>query len=118
MTEFALVSSVFSIMLLGSIEAGMSAWAKNSVISDAREGARYAMVRGATALGHIATAESVRVYIKQRTSLDSLRVTVTWQPNNSAGSAVWVHVAHDVPRRGPFIPQHTDSSTSKMMIVF
>jgi Flp pilus assembly protein TadG len=118
MVEFAIVCAVFTAMLMGFLETGFAAWSRNSVFSDAREGARYAMVRGSTATGHIASSDSVLAYVKSKTSLDSIRVTTTWHSDNQPGSTVWVHVEHDVPRLGPFIPAHLDSSTSKMMIVF
>jgi Flp pilus assembly protein TadG len=118
LVEFAMVSGVFTIILLGFVEAGFAAWSKNSVFSDAREGARFAMVRGSTATAHVATNDSVAAYVRSKTSLDSIRVTTTWHPDNAAGSTVWVHVEHDVPRRGPFIRAHMDSSTSKMVITY
>jgi len=118
MPEFALVVGIFTVLLLGFVEAGFAAWSKNSVYADAREGARYAIVRGSTATGHVATTDSVAAYVRSKTSLDSIRVTATWHPDNVAGSTVWVHVEHDVPRRGPFIGTHTDSSTSKMVITY
>ena len=43
MVEFAVVATVFTLMLLGFLEAGLAAWQKNSVAADAREGVRYAM---------------------------------------------------------------------------
>ena len=118
MVEFALVSAVFTAMLMGFLETGFASWSRNSVFSDAREGARYAMVRGSTATGHIASSDSVSAYVRSRTSLDSIRITTTWHSDNHPGATLWVHVEHDVPRLGPFIPAHLDSSTSKMMIVF
>ncbi len=119
MVEFAVACAVFSLLLLGIVEFGLAAWQKNSVAADAREGARYAIVRGATS-PRVATPESVTAYVKTKTSLDAagLRVYTTWSPNNMHASYVTVSVAHDVPRRGPFIPAHRDSATSTMVIVF
>jgi len=119
MVEFALVAMVLSFMLLGIIEFGLAAWQKNSVAADVREGTRYAVVRG-TNSGRVATAESVATYVRTRTSLDTagLRVYTTWSPNKRPGSVVTVRVAHNVPRRGPFIPAHTDSATSMMVVLF
>lgn len=119
MVEFALVALVLSFMLLGIIEFGLAAWQKNSVAADVREGTRYAVVRG-TSSGRVATTESVATYVRTRTSLDTagLRVYTTWSPNKRPGSVVTVRVAHNVPRRGPFIPAHTDSATSMMVVLF
>ena len=118
MVEFALVCALFTAMLMGFLEAGYSAWSRNSVFADAREGARYAMVHGSTATSHVASSDSVKAYVRSKTSLDTVRITTTWPSDNHPGSRVWVHVEHDVARFGPFIPAHLDSSTSKMMIVF
>lgn len=119
MVEFALVGSLFTVILLGIVEFGLAAWQKNSVAADAREGTRYAIVHGATS-GRIATPESVTKYVKARTSLDttSMSVYTSWSPDKKPGSEVTVSVAHAVPRRGPFIAAHRDSATSRMRIFF
>jgi Flp pilus assembly protein TadG len=119
MVEFALVGSLFSAILLGIIEFGLAAWQKNTAASDAREGARYAIVHGATS-PRVATADSVAAFVKTRTTLDTagMRVYTRWNPDNTPGSQVIVSVAHTVPRRGPFIRAHRDSVTSKMNIYF
>lgn len=118
MVEFAIAAAVFSVILLGIIEFGFAAWAKNSVASDAREGARYAIVHGSQS-GRVATTDSVQNYVRGRTNLDnSIVVVTTWTPDNKPGSLVEVKVKHAVPRRGPFLAAHTDSSSSKMVIVF
>jgi len=128
MVEFALVAAVFTFFLLGIMEAGLAAWQKNSAAADAREGARHAAVHGSRS-GSPATSASVRNYVKTRTSLqitgsDSIRVYTVWpngacpEPCMAPGSPVWVSVAHPVPRRGPFIPAHTDSATAKLIILF
>jgi Flp pilus assembly protein TadG len=119
MVEFALAGAFFFAVLLGIVEFGLAAWAKNTAAADAREGARYAIVRGNTS-PRVATADSVRRYIKSRTALDTTRMNVytSWTPDNKVGSVVSVSVTHTVPRRGPFIPAHKDSVTSKMIIYF
>ncbi len=119
MVEFAMAAAVLSILLLGILEFGLAAWQKNSVAADVREGVRYAAVRG-TNSGRTATADSVVNFVKGLTSLDSagLRVYATWSPDKRPGAVVTVRVAHNVPRRGPFIPAHTDSANSRMVVVF
>jgi Flp pilus assembly protein TadG len=119
MVEFAIAGAVLSFVLLGIIEFGLAAWQKNSVAADVREGARYAIVRGTTS-GRTTTVDSVAKYVKTRTSLDTagLRVYATWSPDKRPGGVVTIRVAHNVPRRGPFIPAHTDSANSRMVIVF
>jgi hypothetical protein len=123
MVEFAIAAGlVLTPIILGILEFGFAAWAKNSATADAREGARYAIVHGSASL-KVATVDSVRKFVKQRTGLettgaDSIRVYAVWPTNNDPGSFVKVSVAHHVPRHGPFIPSHTDSVTSRMVILF
>lgn len=120
MVEFAIVAGlILTPLVLGILEFGFAAWAKNSVAADAREGARYAVVHGSLS-GRIATPDSVSNYVKSRSTLDaaSLQVYTVWPTNKNPGSTVEVSVRHSVPRRGPFIPAHTDSVTSKMVILF
>ena len=124
MVEFAIITGlVLSPLLLGIVSFGLAAWAKNSATSDAREGARYAIVHGAAA-GIVADSAAVANFVKGRTSLETtgpnaIRVRTRWPTGNLPGATVEVSVAHDVPRREPFfIRAHTDSATSKMVILF
>jgi Flp pilus assembly protein TadG len=123
MVEFAIVAGlVVTPLMLGILEFGYAAWAKNCVVADAREGARYAIVRGSTS-ANVATVDSVRRHIRSRTALettgaDSVRVYAVWPTNNSPGSMVEVSVAHRVTRRGLFIRTHTDSATAKRVILY
>jgi Flp pilus assembly protein TadG len=119
MVQFAIAGGVLSALLLGIFEFGAAAWAKNNVAADAREGARYAIVHG-TRSGVPADSGMVANYVKARSSLGSSIRVYTWWPdgNKDPDSRVTVSVAYTVPRRGPFIASHRDSSTSKMHIVF
>jgi Flp pilus assembly protein TadG len=119
MFEFAIVAALFVTILLGIVEFALASWEKNAAAYAAREGARYAIVRGATSL-RVATPESVTTYVKSRAPLDTAAVAVytTWTPDNTPGSVVTVSVAHTVRRRGLFIPAHRDSVTSKMQVYF
>lgn len=123
LVEFAIVGGlILAPMLLGILEFGYATWARNGVTADAREGTRYAVVHGATS-GAPATVDSVRKYVRSKTSLDtlgtdSIRVYVTWPTDKNPGSMVHVSVVHNVPRRGLFIPGHVDSATSKMAILY
>lgn len=119
MVEFAFVAVFLMALLFGIIEFGLAAWEKNAAASAAREGARYAIVRGSKGV-RTATPESVTNHVKSRTALDTaaLAVYTTWNPDKSPGSVVTVSVAHFVPRRGPFIAAHRDSVTSKMHIYY
>jgi len=118
MVEFAIAASVLVVLLLGILEFGLAAWARNCVVADAREGARYAMVRGSTS-GRTADSAMVADFVKSKTSLDnSIQVVTTWGGAKAAGTTVTVKVRHVVPRRGPFRGEHTDSSSSTMVVLF
>lgn len=124
MVEFALITGlVLAPLVLGILSFGFAAWAKNSVTSDAREGARYAIVHGSQSF-NVADSFAIRDYVMSRTSLEtsgaySIRVHTNWPNGNAPGEVVEVSVAHLVPRRDPFfVPAHTDSATSKMRILF
>ncbi|MEP6508003.1 MAG: TadE/TadG family type IV pilus assembly protein [Gemmatimonadales bacterium] len=120
MVEFALVAVLFSAILFGIIEFGIAGWERSTIAAAARDGSRFAVVRGANS-GRIATVDSIENYIKSKTALDpaSLRVYATWTPaTKSPGSLVSVSVARSVPRRGPFIPAHNDSATSKLYVYY
>lgn len=123
LVEFAIVAGlILTPLLLGLFEFGYATWARNNVTADAREGARYAIVHGSSS-GAVATVDSVRRFVRSKTSLDttgtdSIRVYAVWSATKNPGSMVEVSVAHTVARRGLFIPAHTDSATSKMVILF
>lgn len=122
MVEFAVVATFFTLILLGIMEAGLAAWQKNSAAADAREGARFAAVHGNRS-GSPATVATIKDHVKTLTTLqttgpDSIRVYAVWPGTKEVGSFVSVSVAHNVPRRGPFIPAHVDSATSTMVILY
>jgi Flp pilus assembly protein TadG len=120
MVEFAIAATVFIMILLGILEFGYAAWAKNSVAADAREGARYAVVHGGQS-GRVADSAMVANFVKSKTSLgNSIVVIPTWSDptQKMPGSRIAVKVKNAVPRRGPFLPARTDSSMSTMVILF
>jgi TadE-like protein len=124
MVEFAIIAGlVLTPLMLGIFSFGFAAWAKNSAASDAREGARYAIVHGSTST-NVADSFAIRDFVRGRTSLETsgpnaIRVHTRWPNGNSPGDIVEVSVVHPVPRRDPFfIPAHIDSATSKMRIIY
>src|SRR5688500_19950285 len=89
--EFAIVTAVFLLLLLGGIQFGMICWEKNTVAAAARDGARYAMVRGAES-GRTADTSMVASYVRSRASLSPLKVTTTWPTTKNPGDIVQVRV--------------------------
>ncbi|HYN80372.1 MAG TPA: TadE family protein [Gemmatimonadaceae bacterium] len=117
MVEFALVSLLFLMTLLAIGEFGLANWAKASVADAAREGTRWAMVRGGKS-GRPVGAAQIQTYVRSRSSLRPITVTTVWTPNNLPGSTVAVTVSYAYKRTGLIIPNKTLSSTSKMVIVY
>ncbi|MGH9943141.1 MAG: TadE/TadG family type IV pilus assembly protein [Pyrinomonadaceae bacterium] len=117
LVEFAVASLVFFLMLFGVMEFGRAIWAYNSMAHAAREGARYAIVRGSES-GRAASTTDVEAYVRDRAGLNTAQVTTTWVPDNKPGSEVQVSVRYNFQPALPFIPSMVLSSTSRMMISF
>lgn len=117
MVEFSIVSFLFILLLLGIGEFGIATWAKNSVADAAREGTRFAIVRGQKS-GQVTTSAAVQTYVQSRSALKPVTVTTVWTPDKQAGSVVAVTVSYAFKRVGLIIPNKTLSSTSKMVIVY
>lgn len=120
MVEGALCLMVFLMMIFGIMDFGRAVFAYNSISWAAREGARYAMVRGSSS-GHQATATDVKNYVLSRTVgmvSSDIGVSTTWNPDASAGSTVSVAVTYSFTPFGPYMPAGPLSlkSTSKMVI--
>jgi Flp pilus assembly protein TadG len=124
--EFALIFMIFITMLLGIADFSRALYAYHFVSSQAREAARYAIVRGcSTVSGNCptpATATDIENFVKNvPRGLDSTRVTVpvvTWTPNRNPGSTVTVKVDYAFNFVFPFVSNSTlnMTSTSKMVI--
>lgn len=117
--EFAIVALLLFLMSFLIIEFGRAILIYHSIAHGAREGTRYAIVRGEES-GRAATASDVEALVKARTLLNAVQVTTTWEPDNKFGSVVQVHVSYDfVPLAFPaYIPAMTFTSTSRMVISF
>jgi hypothetical protein len=135
----ALVSMMLLSMLLGVIQVDFAAYTYNSVSELAREGARYAIVRGSNCsllTNCNATAAQIQTYVQGLSYVNASEVTVTttWysasttQPTtwtscgstqcNSPGNAVTVQVTYAFPWQIPFLSMSplSMSSTSQMVI--
>ena len=115
MTEFAIAMGVFLLIVVGILDFGYAAWERNSVESDAREGARWAMVRGAGS-GRTTDAAAIQTYVRSRSSIGALiTVNATWVPaDKRPGSVVTVTVTH--VRTGRLFLPDTVRSTSAMIV--
>ena len=121
MLEAALCFNVFVLMLFGTLEMGRMTFVHNHLSYAARDGARYASVRGNSS-GHVATSTDVQTYLRGRTlGMDSsvLTVTTTWTPDNKPGSTVNVHASYnyDVLALSKYFGStFTLSSSAKMLV--
>ena len=116
--EFALVSMAFFVIVFGTVEFSRMIWQHNIVANAAKEGARWAAVRGATS-DTPATVDSVRTYVQSRSYGMTVTVTTTWNPATMAvGSIVTVDVQGSFQPIIPILPQNLIAlrSTSQMVI--
>ncbi len=135
LVETALSLTILFTMTFAIIELGMALYSYNFVAESAREGSRYAMVRGSSCTGNctIATNDSVQTYVRNLKypglNSSNLTVTTTWPdtgvtctpsatPCNNPGNNVMVKATYAFPWTIPFIPSGTltMTSTSEMII--
>src|SRR5687767_3857600 len=117
LVEFVLVSLILMFTIIGIIEFGRAVWTHNSIGHAAREGARWAIVRGNES-GRVADTAAVRAHVFTRVGVRPLTVTTVWSPNKNPGSTVTVTVQHSFRAVVPIVPQITLSSRSRMVISF
>ena len=117
LTELPIVLVLFLVVTFGIVDAGRLIFMYNAVSLSAREGVRYAVVRG-SASGHAATADDITAYVQSKTVGLPVDVTVTWPDgNNDPGSAVQVLVHTVFTAVTPFVPGTFNlTSTSRMII--
>ena len=121
LVESALCLMAFMLVLFGIMEFSFAVYAYNFVADAARDGARWASVRG-SASSAPATATTVSDFVKSRVvgmNRANLRVTSTWTPDNKPGSAVQVRVEYDTPMFINLAMNHplTVTSTSRIIIM-
>ena len=117
LAETAIVFVVFTLMIFGIIDGGRMMWEYNILSYSAREGVRYASMRGSTNT-HPATASDVQNYVTSQALGLGVSTAVSWSPNNQPGSTVQVTTTHAfTPIFVPLSPSITLRSSSKMAIV-
>jgi Flp pilus assembly protein TadG len=139
--EMALGSMILLSMIMGTLEMCLALYTYNFTSEAAREGARYAIVRGSscTSLTNCgATSAQIQTYVQGlyggSSSVSNMTVTTTWltasstQPTtwtscgstqcNDPGNAVQVTVTYAFPLNLPFLSKTTltMSSTSQIVI--
>jgi len=132
LVEYAVVLTLLLALLFGVIDFGRALYAYHFVSNAAREGTRYAMVRGSTCTspGCPAGSSDIANYLDNvPAGIDptQLSVTTTWNPNDSAsctgvpnapGCVVEVQVSYNFNFMLPFLPKSTVvmQSSSEMII--
>jgi Flp pilus assembly protein TadG len=139
MPETAIVMAVLLALLFGIIDFGRAMYTYAFVAQLARQGARWAIVRGSqcTVLDHCNAASSdVQTYVRSlsvgATNVNNIAVTASWaasscppgaSANNSPGCVVTVNVTYPfsfmlpyLPHSGSSLMQISMSSTSEMVI--
>jgi Flp pilus assembly protein TadG len=102
--EFALALPLLLTVAFGLCMFGLAIFDWTIVSQAAREGARWASVRG-TGSTTVATTSSVQTYVEGRTvGLTPITVTTTWTPASKApGSIVRVDVSYNFSWTLPFV---------------
>lgn len=122
MVESALILILYFTILLGVIEFGRCVWIYNTLAFACREGARYAISRGADAKPPATSTDIANVVKSKVIGLDTslIGVTVSWVPDNKAGSSVKVQTTYSFSPITTFVnlSSMTLRSTSEMPISF
>ena len=118
--ELAMVGMLLFTLLFGILELGRAVWIYGTVAHLAREGARYAIVRG-TDSSQTADAAAVDAHVQGLAAgMTGLVVTTAWTPDNEPGSVVQVRVDRPFDPIAPLVGlgSITLSSTSRLVISF
>lgn len=120
--EAALVLPVILLLLYGVLCGAIMVLTVDQVDAAAREGARYASVRGASYAFNTgrsaATADDITQVVKaQGVTLDPALTTVnvSWQGSNRPGNYVTVEVVYQWPGLGPFGAQQFVARSSMLV---
>ena len=120
MVELAMVGMLLFTLLFGILELGRAVWIYGTVAHLAREGSRYAIVRGADS-SQTTNAAAVDAHVQGLAAgMTGLVVTTAWTPDNEPGSVVQVRVDRLFDPIVPLVGLGpiTLSSTSRLVISF
>ncbi|MCH9013370.1 MAG: pilus assembly protein [Proteobacteria bacterium] len=93
--EFAFAFPILILLLVGTLDIGRALWYTSTLDHAAREGARYASLRGAESLYPASDAE-IQAFVRNRAigiNSSNLTVSVAWAPNSYSGGYVTIQVA-------------------------
>jgi Flp pilus assembly protein TadG len=136
--ETTLCMIILLTMLFGIIQAGLAVYSYHFIAEAAREGARYAIVRGSACTSFVtacpATATDIQNYVKGLgfpgidTRASAMTVTATCgalgslaacsSSNDSPGNLVHVAITYKFPLAVPFVPAQTITmNTASQMVI-
>ncbi len=93
--EFAFAFPILILLVIGTADVGRALWYTSTLDHAAREGARYASLRGAES-SHPASVTEIETFTQNRAvgiNPSNLTVSVTWAPNSYSGGRVTVQVS-------------------------
>lgn len=122
--EFAAAFTMLFLFLFSIMDLSRALYSYHFIADAAREGTRYAMVRGATCTSYTtacpASATDIQNYVKNvpaGINPASLTVTTTWTPNNNPGSVVQVQVQYSFQPIFPLVRKGALVMTSSSQVV-
>lgn len=122
MVEFALVASVFLLLIFAIIQVALTVYNYNTVCSVARETARYAMVHSPASANPATNTQIRQVAINNAVGLDptQLTVTVTWpaDANLPLQKDAQIGISYQYQLNVPFLkPVSLTLASSSQMLV-
>jgi Flp pilus assembly protein TadG len=124
--EFALASIILFTLVFGVIAICLALYTYNVVAEAARDGSRYAMVRGSQCNSFAdcpnVSSTQIQTYVQgvgfPGIDSSSLTVAATWPDGNEKpGSRVAVTVSYNFPLSIPFVPNRTLAMASTSQVV-
>ena len=120
LTELPIALVLFLVLAFGIVDASRLIYAYNAVSLSAREGVRWAAVRGG-ASGNAASKADIQSFVQSKTVGVPVTVDASWLPdgNNQPGSTVVVTVTNAFAPIAPLplVPKTIKlTSTSRMVI--
>ena len=140
LVEFALSVTIMATLLFGTMAMSMALYSYHFIAEAAREGSRYAMVRGSSCTTYSgftsscpATPAQIQTYVRSLSfpgiNPNQMTVTTIWPttgstctpsaaPNcNNPGNLVQVTVSYQLPVSIPFVPARTLTMSSRSQMV-
>jgi hypothetical protein len=118
LVEFAVTGLLFFALVFGIMEASRAIYHYNIIASVAREGTRFAAVRGSES-GRPASVADIQDFVRGRALGINPTVIVNWSPANNPGGIIQVEVQHTFTTIMPLagVPNMTMSSTARGIVV-